>query len=324
MALMEKSKLQAFAKKTANPPLAAVALTAKRAQAKPPAAPSPVAPQSPVAQKGAPGAADAGGEGEESEVYLHELVEEAAQAAEAGADQDLEDAVAGYTSAGAQDVPGWAEDPDAWKQAADAVGLGQPGIEDRYDEPFVVAAYLYKKLGGPVKGMELPEVPGEAGESVEPADMSKPGAAAKAIATRAAGKPPEGEGPPAAKPPAPAPAPQAAAPVPAPSPKGKADAPVAAPGMKAPVAPPPGAPAPTDDLKQMLDAAAQQAQTAPDPQMLQKLQQEPPMEGAPPSWAADQDKWSKAEQAVKPHWSEYPEPFVVVAHVYKNMGGTVH
>ena len=71
----------------------------------------------------------------------------------------------------------------------------------------------------------------------------------------------------------------------------------------------------------MLDQAAQQATASPDPALVAKLQQETPAEGAPPSWAVDQEKWSTAEQAVKPHWHEYPDPWIVVAHIYKNMGG---
>jgi len=73
----------------------------------------------------------------------------------------------------------------------------------------------------------------------------------------------------------------------------------------------------------MIDQAAQQATASPDPALVAKLQADPPMEGQPPSWAVDQAKWTTAEMAVKPHWAEYPEPWIVVAHVYKNMGGGV-
>lgn len=343
---MDKSKLLAFAKKSATPPLAAIKLNQKRAMVKPPPAVPPITPtpgggpqgiaakmkglqQKPAAMPpGAPPhappgthpAAAAGGEhpGEETEMYMHELVEEAAQEAEAGKDQELEDAVAGYTSKGAQDIPHWAEDPEKWKEAAEAVGIGNPQAEDRYDEPFVVAAYLYKKIGGPVKGLAaLPEAPG--GEQA-PSDMSKPGAAAKAINARVTGgKPPAAPaaGAPPAKHPAPAPAAAkpAAPPAHAPPPAHAAPAPGAA--------HPPAADGGEDEMKKMLDEAANQAQTAPDPTLTQKLQEEPPQEGAPPTWAADQDKWMKAEEAVKPHWASYPDPWPVVGHVYLNMGGGV-
>lgn len=280
MALMDKSKMLAFAKQTANPPLAAVALNKKKEAAKgvaaapgapkamhPPSAPGVLKPA--LALKKPP----ASTEGEEPELYIHELVEQAAQEAEAGQDQDLEDAVAGYTSKGAEDVPSWAEDATKWKEASDAVGLGTPETEDRYDEPFVVAAYLYKKLGGSVKGLEnseVTEMPEEAST-----DMAQPGAAAKAIHAK----------------------------------------------MKAAV---PSAPNSDEgDLKQMVDSAAAQASETPDPEIQGKLQAEPPQEGTPPSWAPDAEKWMKSETAVKPHWANYPDPFLVVAHIYKNMGGVL-
>lgn len=77
-----------------------------------------------------------------------------------------------------------------------------------------------------------------------------------------------------------------------------------------------------DQLAQMVDQAAQEAHGTPDPTLAQHLQAEPPQEGQPPSWAADPQKWTTAEAAVKPHWQNYPDPFLVVAHVYKSMGGT--
>lgn len=74
----------------------------------------------------------------------------------------------------------------------------------------------------------------------------------------------------------------------------------------------------------MLDEAANQAQTQPDPQLAELVAgYDPARDGSPPTWALDGDKWSKAEAAVKPHWGEYEAPLMVVAHVYKNMGGGV-
>lgn len=348
MPQMEKSKLQAFAKKTATPPPAATALAQKRAVKPPaPAAPPGHAPPAPAAP------------GDETEVHLHELVEEAAQEAETGTDMDLEDTIAGGKSDGAHDVPPWAEDPQKWAEAAEAVGLGG-AANDMYDEPYAVTAYLYKKIGGPVKGgaTDIPPPP-EAPEGEHPgSDMSKPGAAASALKARSAGKPPAPAAPHPAAPGA-APAPKAAAPgapppakpevkppakpgdkpaAPPPAKLGASPTPHAAkppaagpPGAAAPhpaAAPPPGGAPPEegggDELKQIVDQAAQEAASNPDPALMEKLQAEPPSEGMAPSWAADQDKWAKAEEAVKPHWADYPDPFVVVAHIYKKMGGAVH
>ena len=45
----------------------------------------------------------------------------------------------------------------------------------------------------------------------------------------------------------------------------------------------------------------------------------------PPAWAASPDIWDKAEKAVDPEGkgSKYKDPYAVVSHVYKKMGGTV-
>lgn len=45
----------------------------------------------------------------------------------------------------------------------------------------------------------------------------------------------------------------------------------------------------------------------------------------PPKWAASPAIWDKAEQAVDPEGkgSKYSEPYAVVVHVYKRMGGRV-
>lgn len=298
MPQMEKSKLLAFAKKTAKPPMGAKALAEKRKSAAP-------ASDAPSAQAAAPGAPPPAASGAEAPVNLFELVEEAAVAAEAAQDIELEDIIAGTQSTGPDDLPPWAQDPVKWKEAADAVGLGIPGTEDKYDEPVVVAAYLYKMIGGPVTGSaDIPPVPDA---PLPEADMSKPGAAAKAIQARATTKAAPAAG--ASK----AVAPDAGA---------KQAAPPAKPAASA--AKPATASAPagdTGELKKILDQAAQQAASSPDPDIIAKMQTEPPAEGQAPSWAADQAMWAKAEEAVKPHWADYPEPFMVVAYVYKSLGG---
>jgi hypothetical protein len=297
MPVMPKQNILAFAKRTAAPPAVSGMLAQKRAQAKAPAAPV----RAPMAKPPHPDMEQ--GPEEESEVHLHELVEEAAQAAEDAKDQELEDVIAGVASTGPEDVPAYAEDAAKWAEAAEAVGLGGAG-EDMFDEPAVVTAYLYRMIGGAVKGLEIappPEMPDEGA----PSDMSKPGAAAKAIQARAAAK---------------APPPAAGGAISA--------APKAVPAMaKGSVPPPAAAPAPGaeggDELKAMLDEAAQEAAAQPDPAIQAALQSEPPQEGAAPSWASDPDMWLKAEEAVKPHWESYPDPWVVVAHVFKKLGGEV-
>jgi len=41
----------------------------------------------------------------------------------------------------------------------------------------------------------------------------------------------------------------------------------------------------------------------------------------PPASIADEATWERAKQAVEPYWDRYSEPYAVVMHVYKNMGG---
>lgn len=35
----------------------------------------------------------------------------------------------------------------------------------------------------------------------------------------------------------------------------------------------------------------------------------------------DEKTWKRAKKAVKPYWKKYDEPYAVIMHVYKNMGG---
>lgn len=174
MPVLDKQQLLAFSKKKAASPLGANALAQKRSMAKAPAATPPLQkkPQGGLAHQA----------GEEMETHLFELAEEAAEMAQAGQDQELEQVIGSFPEAqGAEDPPKWATDADKWAEAAEAVGLGT-GADLKYDEPFVVTAYLYKMIGGPISVEELPAL-----EEVdaEPADMSKPGNAAKALQARA-------------------------------------------------------------------------------------------------------------------------------------------
>jgi len=45
----------------------------------------------------------------------------------------------------------------------------------------------------------------------------------------------------------------------------------------------------------------------------------------PPAWAKDKAKWREAKQAVDPTGAgaKYSEPWAVVSHVYKKLGGTI-
>ena len=259
MPMMEKSKLLNFAKKSASKPSAVGLLAQKRAEAKGTKPDASVE----LPHEEMPG--------DEQEVYLHELVEESAQEAEAGQDIELEDAIAGSHSQSLEDVPAWAEDQEKWREAAEAVGLGSAG-HDLYDEPDVVTAYLYRKLGGPVKGMEIPAPP-EAPQVDGQTDMAKPGAAAKAIhAAKAVKTNNAGEGA-------------------------------------------------TGELKAMLDEAVREG---PSPDIVEKLKTyNPEVDGNPPPWAEDADKWDRAVEAVKPYWDKYDEPYAVVSTIYSKLGGGI-
>lgn len=41
----------------------------------------------------------------------------------------------------------------------------------------------------------------------------------------------------------------------------------------------------------------------------------------PPGAISSEKTWDKAKKAVKKYWKKYDEPWAVVYHVYKNMGG---
>lgn len=341
MPIVPKANLLAFAKQKASPPPAAGLLAQKRSMVKKPA---PVAPGAKPA--GAPQPQGAGGQ----QVHAFELVEEAAQEAEAGANTALEDIISGTENADPTQPPAWAEDPNIWAEAVQAVGIGA-GAEEKYAEPFVVAAYLYAKLGGPVTGLApdgaaQPAAGQPAPQGKPPApgqppgqtDVTKPGAAAKAIhAAAAAKKAPGGAAPAGGAPKGPPGAPPA-----------KGGPPGAPPGGKKPTignpalakhpahgtdkAPPKDATGGKDGAKPLEEGkdAGGGAPQVPEPheplnlspEMTQQLQgYDPERDGNPPSWIADEATWEKAKKAVEPRWAEYDEPYAVVAHVYESMGG---
>src|SRR5581483_6077385 len=130
---------------------------------------------------------------------LAQLVEEAAQEAEAGQDHEIEDKLVDYMHGDQSAPPAWATDHDLWQKAADAVGLG--GADDqKYDEPYAVVAYLYKKLGGQMQPAAAHDAgaEGHADPAAQhpaakpPAPGAKPGAPPPA----AGAKPPMGSKPP--------------------------------------------------------------------------------------------------------------------------------
>lgn len=289
---IDKAKIKGFAKRAATPPPAAVMLAKKRAATKP--EPKAVQPSG-----------NLGDGSDDDNLPIYELVDRAAEAAEKGEDIELEDAMAGATSIGPDDPPpGF--DPAKWKEAAEAVGLGPDGLaQDQFEEPAIVTAYLYKLIGGPMPGEDVPPAPATPETAGE--DMARPGAAAKALARSRAGVPPAGPKKGAIGNPALAKSPQ----------HGK-------PGMT--VSEPTGAGAGSPDAEDQkhVEIGAKEAAEAPDPELVEKLKDyDPERDGNPPAWIEDEATWERAKKAVEPKWSEYDEPYAVVAHVYRSMGGTV-
>lgn len=47
----------------------------------------------------------------------------------------------------------------------------------------------------------------------------------------------------------------------------------------------------------------------------------PEEDGNPPEWVASESTWERAKKSVEKNWEGYDEPWAVVAHVYKQMGG---
>jgi len=43
----------------------------------------------------------------------------------------------------------------------------------------------------------------------------------------------------------------------------------------------------------------------------------------PPAWVASEATWDRAKAATEKKWDEYEDPWAVVAHVYKQMGGEI-
>jgi hypothetical protein len=78
-------------------------------------------------------------------------------------------------------------------------------------------------------------------------------------------------------------------------------------------------------LAQMVDEAAQDVEDEKDGMLLALCDKyDPEADGNPPSWAVQEGTWEKAKEAVDPEGKgvDFDEPWAVVAHVYKAMGGT--
>lgn len=48
---------------------------------------------------------------------------------------------------------------------------------------------------------------------------------------------------------------------------------------------------------------------------------DPEQDGNPPEFVEDEATWERAHKAVEPRFGDYDEPWAVIAHVYKAMGG---
>lgn len=281
------------------------------------------------------------------------LLEQAAQAAEGALDPELEDLLVDYMHGDMTQPPAWATDMATWTKAAEAVGLGKGDTELAYEEPFVVAAYLYKMMGGPTA--PAPQVQDPVGEPAG-GPTTPPPAAHPVQKPAAVAKPPMKPGAPPAKPGAAPPAKPGAKPAPGAQPEAgvrgmagklaaakggmKPPAPGAKPGAAPPkpgippagakppapahaAAPPAGQP-PAPEGGDVVEMAAQQAMQTPDPEVeALAATYDPEVDGNPPSWAADAEIWSQAESQVKPRWEEFEAPWMVVAHVYKALGGNI-
>lgn len=63
-----------------------------------------------------------------------------------------------------------------------------------------------------------------------------------------------------------------------------------------------------------------------DEELMQKITgYDSEIDGNPPAWVEDESTWEKAKEAVDPEGegAKYDEPYAVVAHVYKRMGGAI-
>jgi hypothetical protein len=79
------------------------------------------------------------------------------------------------------------------------------------------------------------------------------------------------------------------------------------------------------DYTQLVEEEAKRVESGNvDQELMDQMADFDPMDN-PPEWAAQPDIWTKAEDAVDPEGAgaQYDEPYAVVAHVYKRMGGKI-
>lgn len=79
------------------------------------------------------------------------------------------------------------------------------------------------------------------------------------------------------------------------------------------------------DDKHIVEEVVQEMKQGHHDEQLEGLMKNFDPEHGHPGWAADGDVWDRAMKAVDPdgEGSHYDEPYSVVAHVYKKMGGAV-
>lgn len=303
---LDKSKLATMMKLQAQKPTAGQLMLKKKALLEQPLPDEP----EPTEVQPTPEASAAPMDEYEQALAMPGMVEEAAQEAEAAADEELEGMIPSiYTEDGS--APVWA-DPDLWAKAQEAVGIGTPD-EERYEEPMAVVAYLYRKLGGSLDGVapqtgesEMGEMDeeDEEGEGTGENEMGEEGEASEvtggavrnmagrllAAKTQAAGNP-------------------------AAAPASFDEAATSAGSGNEEQSP--------EDINALVEEAADEALSSMDPEVAEYLAgYDAERDGNPPEWVADEATWEKAVAAVKPKWDDYEEPYAVVAHVYKKMGGT--
>lgn len=58
-----------------------------------------------------------------------------------------------------------------------------------------------------------------------------------------------------------------------------------------------------------------------DPKLMELAEEYDPESGEEPNFVADDDTWGEAMDLVEPYFDELVEPYAVVLHVYREMGG---
>lgn len=80
------------------------------------------------------------------------------------------------------------------------------------------------------------------------------------------------------------------------------------------------------DLHKYVEEEGERVNSGKQDKKLRKLMKGFDPEENPPKWVAHKAKWERAKEAVDPEGEgadKYDEPYAVVAHVYKRMGGGI-